>query len=141
MSLTLAQATQIADAALAAGRAENANALSVVVTDTGGHIRVALRADDVGTFGIDIAHAKASTALGLARSSMQVARIFGANPAAVAGLAAATGGRFLPIGGGVLIRDAAGRLLGAAAVAGSTPENDEKFIVSAIRAAGLVVPD
>ncbi len=141
MTLPLATALAIAQAALDAGRAENVHALTVVVTDTGGHLRVALRADGVGTFGVDIAHAKAMTALGFGRSSMQIAKGLGTNPAVVAGLTAATGGRFLPIGGGVLIRDATGTLLGAAAAAGSAPENDEKFIVSGVRAAGLVVPD
>ncbi len=141
MTLSLEVALQIARAALDAGRAENVHALTVVVTDAGGHLRVALRADGVGTFGVDIAHAKAMTALGLGRSSMLVAKSLGANASVVAGLTAATGGRFLPIGGGVLIRDASGALLGAAAAAGSAPENDEKFIASGVRAAGLVVPD
>jgi uncharacterized protein GlcG (DUF336 family) len=140
MTLTLSIATQIAQAALAAGAADNVTALSVVVTDAGGHLRVAMRADGVGTFGIDVAHAKAATALGFNRASMQMAKAFGANPGAVAALTAATGGRFLPIGGGVLIHDHSGNLLGAAAVAGSAPENDEKFIVAGIQSAGLVVP-
>ena len=141
MKLTLKIATQIAQAALAAGAAENVTALSVVVTDAGGHLRVAMRADGVGTFGIDVAHAKASTALGFNRASMQLAKAFAANPSSVAALTAATGGRFLPIGGGVLIHDSDGNLLGAAAVAGSAPENDEKFVIAGVQAAGLIVPN
>ncbi len=141
MPLDLATCLKIAQSALDAGSAENILALSAVVTDASGAIRVALRADGVGTFGIDIAHGKAQTALGFNRSSMQLSKIFGSNPSTVAALSGVTGGKFLPLGGGVLIQDAAGNQLGAAAVAGSSPENDERFIVSAVRAHGLIVPD
>lgn len=55
MTLTLETATKIALAALDVGRKENVIALSVVITDPGGHIRVAMRGDGVGIFGIDIA--------------------------------------------------------------------------------------
>lgn len=140
MRLTLELASRIAHAALAAGAAENVTALSVVVTDAGGHLRVALRADGVGIFGVDVAHAKAATALGFNRATLQLAKVFGTNPSAVAALTAATGGRFLPIGGGVLIHDTEGNVLGAAAVAGSAPENDERFIIAGVLAAGLLVP-
>ncbi len=40
-------------------------------------------------------------------------------------LAATLKGQVLPIPGGVLIRDGAGRLLGAMAAAGDAPDNDE----------------
>jgi uncharacterized protein GlcG (DUF336 family) len=141
MNLDLNTALKIAQAALEAGRAENILALSAVVTDSGGNIRVALRADSVGMYGVDIAHAKSQTALGFNRTSMQMAKVFGANPGAVAALSGVTGGRFLPLGGGVPIHDAAGNTIGAAAVSGSSPENDERFITMAVRANGLKVPE
>jgi uncharacterized protein GlcG (DUF336 family) len=141
MTLKLDQANAIALAALAAGKPEQAYALSVVVTDPGGCLRCAMRADGVGNFGIDVALAKAVTALGFGMSSAQIGTMLGANQAAVAGIIGATGGRFLPLGGGVLIKDTSGLLLGAVAVAGSTPENDEKFATEGVRAVGLVVPE
>jgi uncharacterized protein GlcG (DUF336 family) len=141
MTLKLDQAMAIAQGALASGKQEQVHALSVVVTDPGGCVRCAMRADDVGNFGIDIALAKAVTALGFGMSSAQIASVLGANPAAVAGIIGATGGRFLPIGGGVLIRDATGLLLGAVGVAGSTPENDARFAAQGVRDAGLFVPE
>lgn len=58
-----------------------------------------MRRENAGNFGIDIALAKATTALGLGRSSADIAKIFAANPVSVAGLVGATAGRFLPIGG------------------------------------------
>ena len=137
MTLTLDQANAIAMGAVTAARRENVGGISVVVTDAGGHIRTAMRMESAGNFGIDIAVAKATTALGLGRSSAEIGKIFASNAASVAGLVGATGGRFLPIGGAVLIRDASGTVLGAAALAGSLPENDERFAKEAVLAAGL----
>lgn len=88
---------------------------------------------------MSIAHAKCETALGFGRSSLASSQVF-TDPARVAALTAVTGGRFLPLGGGVLVADAAGELLGAAAAAGGLPEADHELIVAAVSAAGLEVP-
>jgi uncharacterized protein GlcG (DUF336 family) len=140
MTLTLATATKIALAALDAAAQDNVTKVSVVVTDPGGAIRVAMRGDNVGPFVIEAAIGKAKTAIGFNGRSSVMAKVFGANPAGTAGLVGVTGGQFLPIGGGVLIHDETGVLLGAAAVAGSSPENDERFAIVGVTAAGLVVP-
>jgi uncharacterized protein GlcG (DUF336 family) len=44
----------------------------------------------------------------------------------------------VPVPGGVLIRDGAGRLLSAVGISGDTSDKDEECAVAAIRAAGLV---
>ena len=137
--MTLDFATQIAQAAFAEGRVRGVLNMSVVVVDVGGSLRLAMRADGQGIFGIDIARAKATTALGFNCSTLQLAQAF-SDPAKVAALSGATNGVFLPIGGGVLVQGASGVTLGAAAVAGGAPEVDEAIIVAAIRAAGLTVP-
>ena len=59
-------------------------------------------------------------------------------PGVVAAIAAASGGRFMPIPGGVLVRDAAGELIGAVGVSGELSDNDEICAVAGIKAAGLV---
>jgi uncharacterized protein GlcG (DUF336 family) len=89
MTVTLAQAVTIAQSALEAARRDNIHALSVVVTDPGGVLRVAMRADKAGLFGIDIATAKATTALGFNTSSLKLSKTIGGNPAATAALTAA----------------------------------------------------
>jgi uncharacterized protein GlcG (DUF336 family) len=43
----------------------------------------------------------------------------------------------LPVPGGVLIRDAAGALVGAVGISGDTSDNDEVCAVAGILAAGL----
>ncbi len=52
-------------------------------------------------------------------------------------LYAATGGRLVPLPGGVLIRDADGEVLGALGVAGGPSQDDEACARAAIRAAGF----
>jgi uncharacterized protein GlcG (DUF336 family) len=135
-TLTLDAATQIAKGAFDAGRAAGVSALTVVVTDPGGHIRLALRADGVGNFGVRVAHGKCKTALGFARSSMSISQGF-TDPTKVAGLVGVTDGDFLPFGGGVRILSEDGVVLGGAAAAGSSPENDEQFILAGLKAAGF----
>jgi uncharacterized protein GlcG (DUF336 family) len=134
--LNLDAAAKIAQGAFAAGAAVGVTTISVVVTDPGGHIRLAMRGDGVGNFGVSVAHGKCKTALGFANSSMALSKGF-TDAGKVAALAAATGGDFLPIGGGVRVKTADGKVIGAAAVAGSSPENDESFILAGLRAAGF----
>ena len=135
-TITLEVATKIAQTAYAEGAARNVVNMSVVITDAGGHVRLAMRADGQGIFGVDIAKGKAITALGFGRNTSLMGNF---EAAGVAGLSGVTGGRFLPIGGGVLARDDAGNLLGAAAVAGGAPAVDEEIIIAAVEAAGLKV--
>ena len=133
----LATATQIAQTAFVEGAARGVTVLSVVVTDAGGHIRLAMRSDSQGIFGVDTAIGKARTALGFNRTSLHLSKIF-TDPCAVAAITAATGGAFVPLGGGVVVqRD--GVTVGAAAVSGGLPDIDEAIIAAAAEAAGLTV--
>jgi uncharacterized protein GlcG (DUF336 family) len=52
-------------------------------------------------------------------------------------LMAASGGRIVPAPGGVLIRDAAGAIVGAVGISGDTSDKDEMCYVAGIAAAGL----
>ena len=52
-------------------------------------------------------------------------------------LAAASEGRFVPVVGGILIRDAADEIVGGVGISGDTSENDEKCGTAGIEAAGL----
>jgi uncharacterized protein GlcG (DUF336 family) len=49
----------------------------------------------------------------------------------------ASGDQIFPEGGGMLIRDEKGELLGAVGVTGDTQERDEELAAHGIRAAGL----
>ena len=52
-------------------------------------------------------------------------------------LMAASNGRVVPAPGGVLIRDAAGAIIGAVGISGDTSDKDEMCCVAGIEAAGL----
>ena len=137
MTLTLDLAAEIARVAFAEGPARGVKVMSVVVTDPGGHIRLAMRSDTQGNFGVDTALGKARAALGFNRSSLALQGIF-TDPGRVAAITAATGGAFVPIGGAVVVqRD--GETIGAASISGGLPDVDHAIITMAVEAAGLSV--
>ena len=82
MSLTLAQASTIVDAALAKARATGSAPLTVAVLDSGGHLVALKREDRSGILRPDIAIAKAWGALGMGFGTRELAeRAFAASPA------------------------------------------------------------
>ena len=133
----LATASAIAATAFAEGEKRGVTIMSVVVTDAGGHVRLAMRSDSQGIFGFDTALGKARTSLGFNRPSLHLSKIF-TDPCGVAAITAATGGAFVPLGGGVVVQEN-GVTVGAAAVSGGLPDVDEDIIVTAVEAAGLTV--
>jgi len=140
MPLTLKQASTIVDTALAAGRKEKMGPLTVVVLDAGGHVVVLKREDGSGILRVEVATGKAYGSLGMGISSRKIRdNLVEARPTFVNSLAAAAGGRFIPVPGGVLIRDG-GAIVGAVGVTGDTSEKDEYAAIEGIKAAGLT-PD
>lgn len=140
VSLPLATAEKIIDAALAAGRAEGMLPLTVAVLDAGGNIVVIKRADGSGIMRTDIAFGKAWGALGMGISSRTIRDRLRERPAFQSALAVASDGRFIPVPGAVLVLDAAGTVIGSVGISGDTSEKDEYAAIMGIRAAGLT-PD
>ena len=137
MTITLDTATELARIAFADGAKRGLVVMGVVVTDPGGHIRLAMRSDAQGNFGIDSALGKARSALGFNRSSLLLSKTF-VDPCGVAALSGATGGAFVPLGGGVVVQKD-GVTIGAAAVSGGMPDVDDAIIRIAVEAVGLSV--
>ena len=115
-------------------------ALGVVVLDAAGHTVVYKREDSASMFREDIARGKAWGAVAMGCSSRSLAKRAQSNPNFMITLAATAQGKFLPQMGGVLIRDTAGNILGAAGASGATGDQDETCCVFGIEQAGLV-PD
>ena len=88
-------------------------------------------------FRLDVARGKAWAAVAMGASSRSLARRAKDNPNFFVTLATASGGRFLPQTGAVLIRDQDGSILGAAGASGGTGEEDESCCAAGIDAAGL----
>src|SRR6201747_3248728 len=107
-SLTLDSASTIVDAALAKGRADALAPLTVAVLDAGGHLVAFKREDKSGILRFDIAFGKAWGALGMGFGSRTLAGRVNRSQMFFTALAAASDGRFVPVTGGVLVRDAAG---------------------------------
>jgi len=138
--LTLAEASKIVDTALAAGRKHNFKPLAVVVLDWSGQAVAVKREDNTSLMRTDVANAKAWGCLGMGFGGRELERRSKANPGFFNTLTALAGGRMVPVSGGVLIRNAAGEVVGAVGVSGDISANDEICAVEGIKAAGLV-PD
>ena len=136
-ALGLDAASTIVDAALAHARNAKLNPIAIVVLDAGGHLAVAKREDDASLFRIQIATGKATGALGMGYGTRELARRAAGAPTFYAGLMALTG-EVVPSPGGVLVRDADGRLVGAVGISGDTGDADEAAALAGIAAAGLV---
>lgn len=136
-TLTLPQASTIVDAALANGEAHGFAPLAIVVLDAGGHDLVVKRSEAAAFYRTEIARTKAFGCLGMGMGGRDLAKRAKGVPGFYAALATVTSGGLLPMPGGVLIRDAAGALIGAVGVSGDTGGNDEIAAVAGIAAAGL----
>ena len=137
MPLTLAQASTIVDVALKTARDAKFAALTVAVLDAGGHLVAFKREDKSGILRFDIAFGKAWGALGMGFGSRTLAERAATTPQFFTMLAAASGGRIVTNPGGVLVRDAAGDVIGAVGISGDTSDKDEACAVAGIAAAGL----
>ena len=135
--VTLAQASTIVDVALKKGRETNLAPLTVAVLDAGGHLVAFKREDKSGILRYDIAVGKAWGALGMGFGSRTLAARAAKTPQFFTMLAAASDGRMVTNPGGVLIRDAAGDVIGAVGVSGDTSDKDEVCAVAGVEAAAL----
>jgi len=137
MSLTLEQARTMISATRAKGREMGLKPLSVVVLDAGGHVLAFEREDGAapGRFAIAQGKAYGAVMLGMAgRAQMARAEAQAYFMAAVNGV---YGGQVVPVPGGVLLRDAAGVVIGALGVTGDTSDNDAEAALAGADAAGL----
>jgi len=139
-SLSLNTASLIVDKALEKGREQGFAPLTVAVLDAGGHLKVLKREDRSSLLRPEIAVGKAWGVLGMGFGGRELARRAAKVPTFVNALCELSGGRMVPVAGGVLIRSASGEILGSVGISGDTSDNDEICAVHGIKAAGLT-PD
>jgi uncharacterized protein GlcG (DUF336 family) len=135
MKLEVAQ--KILTTALAAARSRNFKPLAVAVLDARGSLRAFAAEDGTSLRRADIAIGKAHGALAMGLGSRTLAKMASERPSFVAAVTHVVGGSLIPVAGGVLIKDAAGAVLGAVGVSGDTSDNDEIAALAGIEAAGL----
>ncbi|MCG6882881.1 MAG: heme-binding protein [Silicimonas sp.] len=135
--ISLTKARAIVRNILKKGREMELKPLSVVVLDTGGHLKAFEREDGASPGRFEIARGKAyAVAMTHMTGSALMAR---AEQQAyfVNALNGAFGGQVVPVPGGVLVKDNRGRIVGAVGVSGDTSDNDATAAVAGIEAAGL----
>ena len=135
--VTLEQSERIIDAILARGRELGCRPLSVAVTDPGAHVKAFRKEDGSAMMRFEMAMGKAYAALALGRSSSLVRARNEEKPQFVNYLINASGGKLFPEGGGRLIRNERGEVIGAVGVTGDVETRDEELAAHGIRAAGL----
>ena len=140
-TITLAQAERIIDAIIARGAALDLRPISVIVVEQGCKVKAFKKEDGASMIRFEMAYGKAYAALALGRSSKLVHRRAEERPIFMRYLIAASGEQIFPEGGGMLIRDDTGEVIGAVGVTGDTEERDEELAIHGIHAAGLKTDD
>lgn len=135
--LTLENASLIVDSALVTGREAGFMPLTVAVLDAGGHLVALKRENGSGIMRAEIAVGKAYGALGMGVPTRSLRDRLADRPAFQNALAVASGGRFVPVPGGVLIRGDGGDVIGAVGISGDTSDKDEYCAIAGVTAAGL----
>lgn len=135
--ITLEQADIIIDTTIARGTELKCRPLSAAVLDVGGNVKAFKKQDGSSMIRFEMAFGKAYTALSLGRASRLVLQRAEERPIFMEYLIRASGGKMFPEGGGMLIRDENGDVIGAVGVTGDTQERDEECGIAGILAAGL----
>jgi uncharacterized protein GlcG (DUF336 family) len=136
--LTQSAAQSIVAAALAHARDKNFLPLAVSVLDVRGALKAFVAEDGTSLRRGEIAIGKAHGALSLGMGSRAIAKRAADQPTFIAAMSHIVGGSLVPVPGGVLIRDGAGKLMGAVGISGDTSDNDERAALAGITATGLI---
>jgi uncharacterized protein GlcG (DUF336 family) len=138
-NVTLAEAAIIVDKALEHARAQKFKPLTVAVLDAGGYLVAFKREDNSSLLRFEIATGKAWGCLGMGFGGREFVKRVQAAPHFIQALTVASGGRVVPMPGGVLIRRGS-EIVGAIGISGDIADNDEASAVAGVKAAGLA-PD
>jgi len=137
--IKLEQANRIIEAILKRGAELSCRPISAVVVEPGCVVKAFQKEDGASMIRFEMACGKAYAALALGRSSMLVRIRQEEKPNFLRFLIAASDDRLFPEGGGMLIRNGEGDVIGAVGVTGDTEERDEELAIHGIRAAGLKI--
>jgi uncharacterized protein GlcG (DUF336 family) len=135
--ITLDQSNRIIGAIFTRGREVSCRPLSVVIVEPGAKVKAFQKEDGSAMMRFEMAFGKAYAALALGRSSSLVRVRTEERPVFMQYLIRVSDDQIFPEGGGMLIRDNNGDVIGAVGVTGDTQERDEELAAYGIRAAGL----
>ncbi|MEW6453708.1 MAG: heme-binding protein [Pseudomonadota bacterium] len=140
-AVTLAQANRIIEAILKRGAELNCRPISAVVVEPGCIVKAFQKEDGSSMIRFEMAYGKAYAALALGRNSKLVRVRNEEKPIFMRYLIAASDDKIFPEGGGMLIRDEHGDVIGAVGVTGDTEDRDEELAAHGIHAVGLKTDD
>jgi len=135
--LTLDVARTITDAALTKCREMKLKPMAIAVLDARGCLKTFVAEDGTSLLRAEVAHGKAYGALALGMGSRAIFKRANEQPYFVDAINTMARGALVPVPGGVLIQDKAGKLVGAIGISGDTSDNDEAAALAGIAAAGL----
>ncbi|MEY4880394.1 MAG: hypothetical protein RJB62_1863, partial [Pseudomonadota bacterium] len=125
-AITLKQALEIIDGAFARAAELKLKPLTIVVLDAGGRVKAVQKQDGASLLRVEIAHGKAFAALGMGRSSKLVLQKQREKPMFMDTLRDLTDEPFFLEGGGQLILDEFGEVVGAVGITGDVNEMDDE---------------
>jgi len=140
-AISLEQANAIIEGAFAHARQHNLRPLSIIVLDAGGRVKAFQKQDGSALLRFEIAYGKAFASLGLGRSSKLVLQKYREKPKFMDNLEQLSDGPLFLEGGGQLVLDEFGEVVGAVGITGDSNEMDDECAFAGIRAAGFCVDE
>lgn len=135
--LSLEEANTIIAASFAAAKKRKCRPMSAIVLDAGGRVKAFQKQDGASMLRFEICYGKAYGALALGRPSKLVLQKAWEKPLFMQSLERLADYPLFLEGGGQLIRDKSGELLGAVGVTGDANELDDLCAIAGIHAAKL----
>jgi uncharacterized protein GlcG (DUF336 family) len=135
--ISLEQSNGIIAAIFSRGRELGCRPMSVVIVEPGAKVKAFQKEDGSAMMRFEMAFGKAYAALALGRSSSLVRVRTEERPLFMQYLIRASDDQIFAEGGGRLIRDHDGEVIGAVGVTGDTQERDEELAAHGIHAVGL----
>jgi uncharacterized protein GlcG (DUF336 family) len=136
-ALSLEQANTIIAATFAAAKKERCRPMSAIVLDAGGRVKAFQKQDGASMLRFEVCYGKAYASLALGRPSKLVLQKANEKPLFMQSMENLADYPLFLEGGGQLIRDEAGEVMGAIGVTGDANEMDDICAIAGIHAVGL----
>ena len=136
-ALSLEQANTIIGATFAAAEKHRCRPMSAIILDAGGRVKAFQKQDGASMMRFEICYGKAYASLALGRPSRLVLQKAKEKPLFMQSVGELADGPMFLEGGGQLIRDEAGEVVGAIGVTGDVNEIDDICAIDGIHAVGL----
>jgi uncharacterized protein GlcG (DUF336 family) len=136
-ALSLEQANTIIAATFAAAKKHRCRPMSAIILDAGGRVKAFQKQDNASMLRFEVCYGKAYASLALGRPSKLVLEKAREKPLFMQSIENLADYPLFLEGGGQLIRDKEGEVIGAAGVTGDANEMDDICAIAGIHAAGL----